>query len=298
MATTATEPTIEATDGTMPMATTATEPSLEATDGTMPVATTATEPTIEATNGTMPVATAVIETTGETTETTCIFDISEIISIKIKELRTNSDSIVNNISCNEPPNCFTPKSNRFAVESNSLNCNHKLTVLEGSNTKINVPDVQDVPEDNVLNNMSTNCSLLNTDSPRGKKSDNSYQEAINKPVNGVEMFILKQLEAIQKSVDSITNCKYKNTLENMLCIIKYKLIDTKPIFMATVTSMGKQNGQKRTIQHHYNNEDLLQGKSPTSLSSLKMNNKCLCKQTGTNSRANPTRVESILIMYC
>ena len=119
----------------------------------------------------MPVATAAIETTGETTETTGIFDISEIISIKIKGLRTNSDSIVNNISCNEPPNCSTPKSTRFAVESNSLNCNHKnahLTVLDGSNTKINVPDVQDVPEDNLLNNMLTNCSLLNTDSPRGK----------------------------------------------------------------------------------------------------------------------------------
>ena len=88
---------------------------------------------------------------------------------------------------------------------------HTLTVLDGSNTKINVGDVQDVPEDNVLNNMLTNCSLLNTDSPRGKKTDNSYQEAINKPVNLVEMFILKQLEAIQKSIDSIMNCKYKNT---------------------------------------------------------------------------------------
>ena len=46
------------------------------------MATAATEPTIEATDGTMPVATAAIETTGETTETTGIFDISEIISIK------------------------------------------------------------------------------------------------------------------------------------------------------------------------------------------------------------------------
>ena len=45
--------------------------------------------------------------------------------------------------------------------------------------------------------------------------------------------------------------------------------------MATVTSTGKQNGQKGTIQHHYNNDDLLQGKSDTSLSTLKMNNKCL-----------------------
>ena len=117
----------------------------------------------------MPVATAGTETTGETTETTGIFDISKIICRKIKELRTNSDSIVNNVSCNVPPNCSTPKLNLFAVESNSLNCNHKnayLTVLEGSNTKINVPDVkinvtdvQDVPEDNVLNNMLTNCSL-------------------------------------------------------------------------------------------------------------------------------------------
>ena len=101
MATTATEPTIEATDGTMPVTTTVTEPTIEATDGTMRVATTATEPTIEATDDTTPVATAAIETTGETTETTGIFDISEIISIKIKELRTNSDSIVNNIFCNE-----------------------------------------------------------------------------------------------------------------------------------------------------------------------------------------------------
>ena len=72
------------------------------------------------------------------------------------------------------------------------------------------------------------------------------------------------------------NCKYKNTtLENTLCIIKNKLIDTKPIFMATVTSMGKQTGQKGTIQHHYNNDDLLQGKTPTSQSALKMNNRCL-----------------------
>ena len=39
--------------------------------------------------------------------------------------------------------------------------------------------------------------------------------------------------------------------------------------------MGKQNGQKGTIQHHHNNEDLLQGKTPTSLSTLKMNNNCL-----------------------
>ena len=53
-------------------------------------------------------------------------------------------------------------------------------------------------------------------------------------------------------------------LENTLCVIKNKLINTKPIFIATVTSMGKQTGQKGTIQHHYNNDDLLQGKSPTS----------------------------------
>ena len=179
--------------------------------------------------------------------------------------------------CSHIPDCITvPKSNRFAVESSYLNCNHKnahLTVLEGSNTKINVKDVHDVPED-ILNNMLTNCSLLNTDSPRGKITDNSYQEAINKPVNGVEMFILKQQEAIQNSVDSIMNCKYKNTaLENTLCIIKNKFINTKPILY----SMGKQNGQKGTIQHHCNNEDLLQGKTPTSLSTLKMNNKCLMR---------------------
>ena len=104
-------------------------PTTDATDGTMTVATTTTEPTTEATEGTMPVTTAALETTGETTiettETTGVFDISKIISIKIKELRTNSDSIPNNISCNELPNCSTPKSNRFAVESNSLNCNFK-----------------------------------------------------------------------------------------------------------------------------------------------------------------------------
>ena len=45
--------------------------------------------------------------------------------------------------------------------------------------------------------------------------------------------------------------------------------------MATVTSTGKQTGQKGTIQHHYNNDDLLQGKTPTSQSTLKMNNRCL-----------------------
>ena len=120
-------------------------------------ATAATEPTIEATDGTIPGATATTETTGETTGN---FDVSKIISIKIQELRINSDSINNNISCNELPNCSTPKSNRFAVESNSLNCNHNnahLTVLEGSNTKINAPVV---PQHNVLNNMLSNCSLL------------------------------------------------------------------------------------------------------------------------------------------
>ena len=69
--------------------------------------------------------------------------------------------------------------------------------------------------------MLTNCSLLNTDSSRGKEIKNSNHEAMNKPVNGVEMFILKQLEAIQKNVDSIMNCKYRNTkLENTLCVIK------------------------------------------------------------------------------
>ena len=128
--------------------------------------------------------TAAMETTGETTVTTGIFDISKIISIQIKELRTNSDSIRNSISCNEMPNCSTPKSNRFAVESNSLNCNHKnayLTVLEGSNTKINVTDV---PQHNVLNNMLTNCSLLSTDSSRGNEMENSNHEAIKKLVKG------------------------------------------------------------------------------------------------------------------
>ena len=73
-------------------------------------------------------------------------------------------------------------------------------MLEGSNTKINVPDVT---QHNVLNNMLTNCSLLNTDSSRGKEMGNSNHEAINKAVNGLEMFILKQLVAIQKNVDSL-----------------------------------------------------------------------------------------------
>ena len=100
----------------------------------------------------------------------------------------------------------------------------------------------------------------------GKEMENSNHEAINKPINKVELFILKHLEAIQKNLDSIMNCKYKNTmLENTLCVLKNKLIYTKPIFMATVTSMGKQTGQKGTIQHHYNNDDLLQGKTPTSV---------------------------------
>ena len=75
------------------------------------------------------------------------------------------------------------------------------------------------------------------------------------------------------------NCKYKNTtLENTLCVIINKLIDTKPIFMATVTSTGKQTGQKGTIQHHYNNDDLLQDKTPTSQSTLKMTYRCLMMQ--------------------
>ena len=39
--------------------------------------------------------------------------------------------------------------------------------------------------------------------------------------------------------------------------------------METVTSTGKQNGQKGTIQHHYNNDDLFQGKTPTSQSTFK-----------------------------
>ena len=69
-----------------------------------------------------------------------------------------------------------------------MNVTLHLTVLEGSNTKINVPHF---PQDNVLIKMLTNCSLLNTDSSRGKEIDNSNHEAMNKPVNVVEMFILK-----------------------------------------------------------------------------------------------------------
>ena len=113
----------------------------------------------------MPVATAGMETTRETTEITGILDISKTISLKIKDLRTNSDRILNNISCNELPSCSTPKSNQFAAESNYLNCNHKnacSTVSEGTNTKITVSDVHDVPQHNGLNNMLTNCSMLNT----------------------------------------------------------------------------------------------------------------------------------------
>ena len=49
---------------------------------------------------------------------------------------------------------------------------------------LNVPDVQNLPEDNVLNNMLTTCSVLNTDSHRGKETDNLNHEAINKPVKG------------------------------------------------------------------------------------------------------------------
>ena len=81
--------------------------------------------------------------------------------------------------------------------------------------------------------MLANCSMLNTNIPRGKETVNSNHEAMNKPVKEVEMYILKQLEVIQKSIDSIMNSKYKNTLENTLCVIKTKLIDTKPIFMVT-----------------------------------------------------------------
>ena len=110
-------PTTEATDGSMRVAPATTEPTIEETDGTMPVAvaTSTTEPTTEAMHSTMQVTTAAMETTGETTETTGSFDISKIISIKSKELRTNSDRIANNISYNELPNCSTLKSNRFAV---------------------------------------------------------------------------------------------------------------------------------------------------------------------------------------
>ena len=159
--------------------------------------------------------------------------------------------IQNNISCNMLPNCSTPNSNRFAEESNPLNCNYKnayFTVSEGSDIKITVPEVQNVPEHNVLDNMLTNCSMLNTDSHKGKKRENLNNEAINKPVKGVEMYILKQLEDVEKSVDSIMKCKYKNTtLENTLCVIKNKLINTKQIFMAIETSKDKQNGQKENI---------------------------------------------------
>ena len=175
-----------------PIPTAATVITTGATDSSAQVATATTEPTIEAADSTLPVATAA----RETTEATSIFGISKIISIKIKELRTNCDGIPNNISCNELPNYSTPKSNRFAVESNSLNCNHKnayVTVSDCLNTKIIVPDVQDVPKQKVLNNMLTNCSMLNTDLPRGKETENSNHEAMNKPVKGVQMYILKQL---------------------------------------------------------------------------------------------------------
>ena len=88
-----------------------------------------TEPTTEAMDSTIQVMPAAMEILGETTETTGIFDISKMISIKIKELRTNSDTIPNNISCNELLNRSTLKSNRFSIESNSINCNHKNAYL-------------------------------------------------------------------------------------------------------------------------------------------------------------------------
>ena len=59
----------------------------------------------------------------------------------------------------------------------------------------------------------------------------------------------------------------------MLCVIKNKLIDTQPTCLANETSNGKENEQNRTIQHNYNNDDLLQYKTPTSLSTLEINNK-------------------------
>ena len=72
--------------------------------------------------------------------------------------------------------------------------------------------------------------------------ENSNREAMNKPVQEEEMYILKELEDVQMFI-----------------------------------SVGKQNGQKGTIQHNYNNDDLLQGKNTKSLSTFKMNNKCLMK---------------------
>ena len=108
--TAATEPTTKTMDGTIQMTTAATEPTTEAMDGTIQVTTATTKPTTEAMDSTMQVTTAAMETT----ETTGIFDISKIISIKIKELRSNSDSIPNNISCNELPNSSTPKSKVFS----------------------------------------------------------------------------------------------------------------------------------------------------------------------------------------
>ena len=66
------------------VATAETESTTEATNTTTPVATSETESTTEATNSTMPVAAATTETTRESIDTTRIFDISEIIYIKIE----------------------------------------------------------------------------------------------------------------------------------------------------------------------------------------------------------------------
>ena len=67
--------------------------------------------------------------------------------------------------------------------------------------------------------------------------------------------------------------------------------------MATLTSTGKQTGHKGTIQHHYNNDELLQGKTPTSQSSLKMYDRCLmqpdrheCKGQSNSSRKHINNV--------
>ena len=111
--------------------------------------------------------------------------------------------------------------------------------------------------------------MLNADSPTGKEMENSNLEAVNKPGNeeeSVKMYILKPREVIQKSVDSIMKCKFQNTtLENMSWVIKYLLIDIKPIFNATEISMGKQDEEKGNIQFHFSDDDVL----PTSLPTAK-----------------------------
>ena len=121
--------------------------SIEATNGIMPVATATTEPTIEGTNCTMLVATATTKPTTEAITALCKWRLQQwkqqekqlvvLIFVKLFTWKLKNWELIliafpNNISCNELPMCSTPKSNQFAVESNSLNCNHNNTYLKKS----------------------------------------------------------------------------------------------------------------------------------------------------------------------